>query len=801
MKWSHVVIFIGLAVANLSGTLAVAQIIPDATLPVSSEVNLEQNRLIIRGGTAVGSNLFHSFSDFNVGAGSEVYFTNPTGIENILNRVTGNHPSTILGTLGVLGNANLFLINPNGILLGRNAQLNINGSFIASTASRLLFANGTEFSTVPTQDSPLLTVSTPIGLGLLKGSGSIQVEGEGHQLNSSNFLPITDNSVGGLKVQPGRTLALIGGQINIDGAILTAFDGHIVLAAVNEGEVIFNSLQEEFDFQNITEFTNINLTTRSAINASGTTGGTIEMWGKQISFADGSVAFIQTLGFPLADAIPEPGKITVHATDKFQISGTDPIAQIPGSIRTETLGTIPGSQIDITTPQLNLIEGGALLTVSYSQANAGSLNLNIPENLNIIGYSPRSARAASTISSVAFRDGTAGNITIDAGKLSIQSGGLLLSATLGNGEGGIIQIRTNDVELSGSYPTTFSPSAIGSSSAGKGNAASVIIETDRLTLQDGGRIDSSTLAQGDAGSIAITARDYVSLSNQDSQSQLPSSIVSSADILNPLFRDSFNLPDGSQLSGESGTIKISSPRIDINGRSEVRVTNLGTGDAGSIVLSGNLIQLKNGGSLTAETQSGVGGNIEIAANTLLLRQSQISATAQNAGDGGNITTNTDNLVLINSRIAADAFRGSGGNVRITTQGLFVDPQSQISASSELGVDGNVEIVINEPGIAEGLMELEPSLASDVDISQSCIGRNTPNMSHLTLSGGRSLPMSPGVGISEWAIPTPEPVTTPASSPQFREANAIVKLADGHKSLAYVPPVVYRSVQELICDNS
>jgi hypothetical protein len=208
--------------------------------------------------------------------------------------------------------------------------------------------------------------------------------------------------------------------------------------------------------------------------------------------------------------------------------------------------------------------------------------------------------------------------------------------------------------------------------------------------------------------------------------------------------------------------------------------------------------LTNGGSITAETQSGVGGNIKIAADTLLLRQSQISATAQGSGNGGNIMTSTDNSILIDSRIAADASRGSGGNVRITTQGLFVNRQSQISASSELGVDGEVEITINEPGVREGLTEVEPSVASDVNISQSCIGQNRPNTIHLTLSGGRSLPMSPGIGISEWAIPTSAPVTAPA--PPLQEANAIIKLADGRLFLGYVAPVAYRSAQELVCDD-
>ena len=71
-----------------------------------------------------GVNLFHSFQEFNVDANKGVYFTSPVGIENILSRVTGNNPAKIFGKLGVLtGNANLFLINPNGIIFGANASL------------------------------------------------------------------------------------------------------------------------------------------------------------------------------------------------------------------------------------------------------------------------------------------------------------------------------------------------------------------------------------------------------------------------------------------------------------------------------------------------------------------------------------------------------------------------------------------------------------------------------------------------------------------------------------------------------
>lgn len=108
---------------------ALAQITPDRTLgdrssKITPNVNIKGSvGDRIDGGAIRGANLFHSFQEFNVGELQRVYFANPTGISNILTRVTGSNVSNILGTLGVDGGANLFFINPNGILFGNNSRL------------------------------------------------------------------------------------------------------------------------------------------------------------------------------------------------------------------------------------------------------------------------------------------------------------------------------------------------------------------------------------------------------------------------------------------------------------------------------------------------------------------------------------------------------------------------------------------------------------------------------------------------------------------------------------------------------
>lgn len=186
----------------ISPTLA--QVIPDTTLPNNSAVSSSRNIFKIEGGTQAGSNLFHSFQEFSIPKNGEAFFNNATNIQNIFSRVTGGKISNIDGLIRSNGNANLFLINPNGIIFGPNARLNIGGSFIGSTASSIKFANDTDFSATEPFAKPLLTINVPIGLQFSSNPGSI--------INQSKAVAL--NNQVGLAVQPGQTLALVGGDIS-----------------------------------------------------------------------------------------------------------------------------------------------------------------------------------------------------------------------------------------------------------------------------------------------------------------------------------------------------------------------------------------------------------------------------------------------------------------------------------------------------------------------------------------------------------------------------------------------------------
>ena len=251
-----------------------AQIVEDNTL--STEVISENNRdFTVNAGEQRGNNLFHSFQEFSIPNNGSVLFNNPISIENIISRVTGSSVSNISGLIQSNGTANLFLINPNGIIFGENATLNIGGSFIGTTAESLVFEDGSQFSTNQNNPEPLLTVSVPLGLQFGNNRGEI--------INQANFqIPNPADPTGqsqiklGLTTPPGKTLALLGGDITFDGGAINATAGNIELGSVAENSFVsLNAVSQGWNvnYDNVSQFRDLEFNNLASVNASGEGGG------------------------------------------------------------------------------------------------------------------------------------------------------------------------------------------------------------------------------------------------------------------------------------------------------------------------------------------------------------------------------------------------------------------------------------------------------------------------------------------------------------------------------------------------
>jgi filamentous hemagglutinin family protein len=673
---------------------AVAQVVPDGTLStrVSSPNNLN---FTIDGGARSGNNLFHSFSQFSIPTTGSAAFNNPLDVQHIFARVTGGAVSNIDGLLSANGTANLFLLNPNGILFGPNAQLNLGGSFLATTASRIQFADGIELNT--TNSTPLLTMSVPIGLQMGQTPGTITVQGKGHQLTSSDSLgltPLVQTTRPGLQVKPGNSLVLVGNNISLNNGVLGAAQGQLEVGSVTDGWVSLNTnnAQWQLGYARGNEFGDVSLTGRSLLDVSGVNAGAIQVQGRQINLRDGSVILSQTRG------LQPGGAIHINATEGLLISGTTTDSRIRSGISSETLGPGVGSQIVVAAPIVEVQQGGNIFTKTFNRGVAGDIQITAAQLLQLQGYSALNPTQISTIGSGALGLAGSGTVKVTAGDLQLLDGAVLATTTFGAGASGPIVVNADRITVSGISPIG-APSSLATTSFGSGNSGAVNLYTRRLAITDAGAVAATAYGKGNAGSILVKATESVALNGfvQMPGERLTSNINSSVLVPNPVFQRLLKLVD--RPTGAAGIVEINSPSLVLTNGS-ITVRNVGAGQGGTILVTADQIRLSQNSRLSAETASGLGGDLDLRTNLLALRRdSGLIATAGSRGNGGNIKITAPIILgLEDSDIVANAFLGQGGNIQITTQGLIglqnrpqLSAASDITASSEFGVNGTVQV--------------------------------------------------------------------------------------------------------------
>ncbi|TBR60334.1 hypothetical protein B4U84_05530 [Westiellopsis prolifica IICB1] len=766
--------FLGMAIAIthiLSTNYAVAQVTGDRTLPNNSNVTQENNTFNITGGTQAGSNLFHSFQEFSLPTGNTAFFNNATNIQNILTRVTGSSISNIDGLIRANGTANLFLINPNGIIFGQNAQLNIGGSFLATTASSLKFADGREFSAIPNNTATtLLTVSVPIGLQYGNNTGNIQVQGSELQVN------------------PGKTLALIGGNLQLNGGQILAPGGRVELAGIAENNSIGLNANDSFlslSLPNDGQRKDIYLNNAAKVSVLAGGGGSIAINARNLNLSGASTV--------QAGIGSEKGSVDAKALD-IDINATEAInvdaSIISNTVQTKAVGD--SGNINITTGSLALTSNGQLRTTTSGQGNAGDINIFARDTLVFDRMlSDSSTGTYTTVDSQAVGNG--GDINITTGSLFVKNAAAILARTEGQGNAGNINITARDtVSFDGvSFNLaniSGAASSVGSTSVSnaKGNGSTITITTGSLFVTNGARLIANTFGEGNAGNINIQARDRV---------------VFDGFGLNGYSSGAVSSTENTGI-GKGGNIDINTRSLSITNGAVVGARTRGKGDGGNIILNAETLEVLNGGQVfTTSFSSGKAGSILLNITdsvtlagtdpTYFARLSQYTpvivpnvspssglfANTSNTstGQGGELIINTDKLNIRDQAQVTVSSAGSGvaGSLKVDADSIRLLNQGKISADTRSGA-GNVTlrshdlILGNNSSIttnATGRNTIGGNINLDTDVlaafANSDISANSENF-----FGGRVIINTQGIfGIQFRQSPTPDSdITATGASP-------------------------------------
>lgn len=645
--------------------------------------------------------------------------------------MTGGNISNIDGILRANGNANLFLINPNGIVFGPNARLNIGGSFIGSTADSIIFDNGSFFSATNPNAPPLLNVNVPIGLQLGTNPGEIVATGPGHDIDIDlETNSISDNSPVGLAVAPGQSLILLGGNVTLDGANLRALEGRVEIGSGGGGDRV-TLIPSNAGFQLVypegNNFGDISLKNAAAVNASGSQRGDARLRAQNISLGDGSVIVIKTLG------VEDGGTLSLEAENAIEISGINNRGLSSGLyVRADTQATGNGGNIIVTTSNLLLAEGGLIATITNGSGNAGNVKIEAANTVEFIGSSAAeipSGVFAGVVSSDATGNG--GSVTVTTSKLRVIDGARITIGSVGAGDAGLLTVEAGEsVEVIGTtangipggfFAATLSPQATG-------NSGNITVLTPRLLIAGGSQIGVATNGFGNAGSLRVRAKD-VEIIGTSPDGREESGIFAGV---------------SENGSGNGGNVSIVTSRLRLAGGGTLEVSTNSSGNAGELIIEASdfveisgqpgdisiqeelenlgLVLPEVGADLTkfpeissiidrpgilaGTTSTGAGGNVIIVTPTLRLDDGAfIGVGTTSSGRGGNATIFTGQLQMAGGSgiIAATFSSGDAGELRVQgSDRLELRGDSVLGAgTSSSGNAGSVNIEAGRLRVSDG----------------------------------------------------------------------------------------------------
>jgi len=710
--------------------IAQTLITPDSTLgeATSLVVPLTADTDGIGGGFIDASSLFHSFQDFSIAEGRSAYFFSPSeDILNIFSRVTGNTRSDIFGTLGTYGNSspNLWLMNPNGILFGPNARLDLGGSFVATTANAIQIDATPFFASEVTEGADVLTINNSVFAFNQNNSGNVI---------SQARTPLDNGPVapGGLSTVEGQSLGLVGKGILVEGGELTASNGFVGLFAIDD----------------------IELNSEAAVVA-----GTVSTRSQNLFITEGAQLLSDFVDPRVgsADQPPPPiegGNLFILASNLVEISGTgsrnSQQASRVGSSATGFLSS--GANISLQSSQLNVQEGGLISSTYHSRSsqNQGGSNITIDAAaVNIDGTAADSSIASSVMvgggsfSSTASETDTFvenaaaassdGNIFINADTLRIAEGAKIIlnsrniSSAAESPAPESIRVSANDTLIDGTS-STGSPSAILLTGTRDRNGSSFIsVDASNLSIVDGALIDGSLInlsatnislrdnsAINTAASFPFNANDLGVVNVVTSRLALQDDAQINSELLTVSATEQLSLSGNATINDSTDTRAFTAAETIVNlSAQNASVSDDAIINGDDIALSGRLWTIQDQAQVLANRAwGGSSGRISAEIDTLqLLDSAQLSASVGGIGRGGSVEIAAQESVVV----SADRFSerpsaisavtegpGTGGRILIETENLSVQNGAQITTNVGGGGNGgNITIVATESAVVEG----------------------------------------------------------------------------------------------------
>ena len=674
------------AIAALSVPVPVqSQVVTDGT--VGAQVTLSGQQVVVEQslGTLAGSNLFHSFSNFDISTDGSVTFTGAGDIDNVISRVTGGVPSTIAGMLtSTVGNANFYFFNPSGVVLTGTASIDVPGSLHLSTATDLSFSDGRTYSADLSQASAL-TMAAPEAFGFLPQSGDLSI----------------NNAVVSISSAGSATLA--GADIEIENSAVNVNAGELSLVTLGDGALGDSALGISAG--------QLPLNTQDASDLA----GLFTLQGSSVEHSINSTG----------DVYVRAGRIVID------------------SAHLESTATgLPDQQISITTEQFEILNGGEVAGDSQSQNGAIDINV-VADNILIDGQESieRTGIFNQTDTRVAGSNIDLGgeiNVNVAGGKLEIVNGGLISGNTSGVSNASDVTVVASDIVLDRNGQQLFVGIESGVGRGGDGNGGEVkVTATNTLSIAGGAEITGSTFGSGDAGSVTVSAGE-ITLDGGSAgtfstgiSSQVNDVATGNGGDVVVTASGAVNIRGGARITastfgaeGDGGTISVTSGSLTIEEASDnenfltgVIAQTHGSGAGGAIsIVSNGEIDLTNGGLISSGAfGAGDAGDVTVTASDIVLdRQGEQSFTGiasgvdrGTAGDGGNVTVTAINNISIagGAEITGSTFgSGNAGSVTVNASEIALDGSSTgmfstgISSQVNSGGTGNGgDVIVNASG--------------------------------------------------------------------------------------------------------